>query len=68
LNLQRSASPGEYDEVARALQMSKGAVAAAVHRMTARFGELVKKVVRDSVADGEMAEEELTYLMRVLRR
>lgn len=66
--LQRSASPGEYDEVARALQMSKGAVAAAVHRMTARFGELVKKVVRDSVADGDMAEEELTYLMRVLRR
>lgn len=66
--LQRAPGPGEYERVAADLGMTKGAVAAAVHRLSGRFGECVKKVVRESVLDTGMADEELQYLMLVLRR
>jgi DNA-directed RNA polymerase specialized sigma24 family protein len=64
--LQRPAMPGEYDEVAAKLNLSKGAVAATVHRLNERFGELVRKSVRDTISDPEMAEEELRFLHAAL--
>lgn len=65
--LQRTAAPGEYDTVSRELAMSRGAVAAAVHRMNRRFGELVRKAVRETVATPDMADEELKFLFSVIR-
>jgi RNA polymerase sigma-70 factor (ECF subfamily) len=66
--LQRSAEVGEYDAIARDLGMTKGAVAAAAHRMSRRFGELVRQGVRETVASPEMAEEELKYLFSSISR
>lgn len=65
--LQRSAGPGEYDTISTQLGMTKGAVAAATHRMNRRFGELVRKGVRDTVATSEMAAEEMRFLFSAMR-
>ncbi len=65
--LQRTAGPGEYDSVSRDLGMTKGAIAAAVHRMNRRFGELVRQAVRETVASPDLADEELKFLFSVLR-
>lgn len=65
--LQRAALPGEYENLAVRLGMSRGAMAAAVHRLNERFGELVRKSVRDTVSDPEMAEDELRALFAALR-
>lgn len=64
--LQRSANPGEYDAVASELGLTKGAVAAAVHRLNARFGELVRQLVRDTVADPALADGEMRFLFAAL--
>lgn len=65
--LQRSAEPGEYDRLAPGLGMTKGAIAAAVHRMNRRFGELVRKAVRETVSAPEMAEDELRFLLSMIK-
>jgi len=65
--LQRSAKAGEYDEIARRFSMTRGAVAASVHRLNTRFGEIVRRQVRDTVIDPAMAEDELQFLLRALR-
>lgn len=65
--LQRTATVGEYDEVSKKLAMTKGAVAAAVHRLSERYGALVRKLVRDTVVNADMAEEELRFLYSALR-
>lgn len=64
--LQHNARPGEYDEVAQDLGLSKGAVAAAVHRLNLRFGELVRQLVRDTVVDPAMADNEMRCLFATL--
>ena len=64
--LQRSAEAGEYDKVAASLSLSKGAVASSVHRLNERFGELVRKAVRDTISNPEMADEELRFLYSAL--
>lgn len=60
--LEKSAEPGDYDAIALRLRMTKGAVAAAVHRMNRRLGELVRHHVRETVGNAELAEEELRFL------
>lgn len=60
--LLRKAAPGEYDDIGRSLGMTKGAVAAAAHRLNRRFGELVRQNVRETVASADMAEDELAHL------
>ena len=64
--LQRKAEPGEYDAIADRLGMTKGAVAATTHRLNRRFGELVRQLVRDTVATPDLAEEELSYLFATM--
>ncbi|MCX6952635.1 MAG: hypothetical protein NTV51_10800 [Verrucomicrobia bacterium] len=64
--LQRKAGPGEYDAIARTHGMTKGAVAAATHRLNRRFGELVRQNVRETVATPDLAEEELSYLFSTI--
>lgn len=65
--LQRNADAGEYDALAIELKMSKGAVAAAVHRLNKRFGELVRAAVAETVSDATMAETEMRHLLSALQ-
>lgn len=65
--LQRTADPGEYDHVASQLRISKGAVAAAVHRLNERFGELVRQAVRDTLVAPGQAQEEMRGLLQALQ-
>jgi RNA polymerase sigma-70 factor (ECF subfamily) len=64
--LQRSAKAGEYDDLALRLDMSRSAVAATVHRLSERFGELVRSSVRETISDPEMAQDELRFLHSAL--
>jgi RNA polymerase sigma factor (sigma-70 family) len=64
--LQRTAAPGEYDLIAAQLGMKKGAVSVSVHRLSERLGELVRKSVRDTVVNPEMAEDEMNFLFSAL--
>jgi DNA-directed RNA polymerase specialized sigma24 family protein len=61
-------SPEDYDQIATKLNKSSGAVKVAVHRLRQRYGEILRKCVRDSVASPDMAEAELEYLFEVPRR
>jgi RNA polymerase sigma factor (sigma-70 family) len=65
--IQRPALPGEYEQLALSLKMTKGAVAVAVHRLNDRFGELVRKRVRETVVHPELADEEMRFLFSALQ-
>lgn len=65
--LQRAAEPGEYEALGSRFGMKKGAVAAAVHRLNTRLGEIVRTLVRDTVVDPEAAEDEMRALFAALR-
>ena len=65
--LQRTASPGEYEAMAPDLKMTKGAIAASVHRLNERFGQIVRKSVRETIADPQLADEELRFLFSALQ-
>lgn len=62
---ERGAVP--YAEIASALAMNEGALKVAVHRLRQRYGELVRSEIAQTVADPAEAEEELHYLIAVLR-
>jgi len=61
------------DDVARAelaarLGMSEGAVKVAVHRLRRRYRELLRAAVAETVCSEEDLEDEMRYLVDVLRR
>jgi RNA polymerase sigma-70 factor (ECF subfamily) len=56
-----------YADVAAALKTTEGAIKVAVHRLRQRFGELIRAEIAQTVATPEEGEEELQYLMTVLR-
>jgi RNA polymerase sigma-70 factor (ECF subfamily) len=53
---------GAYEEPARKLGMTSAAVAVAVHRMRHRYGEIVRALVADSVANPADVEDEIRRL------
>jgi len=55
-----------YEQVARELGMSEGAVKVAVHRLRRRYRDLLRSEIAQTVADPEEVEEELKYLLTVL--
>ncbi len=55
-----------YEQVARELAMSEGAVKVAVHRLRRRYRDLLRSEIAQTVADPEEVEEELKYLLAVL--
>jgi RNA polymerase sigma factor (sigma-70 family) len=55
-----------YAEVGARLDMGEGAVKVAVHRLRARYGELVRGEVAKTVADPAEIGGELRYLIEVL--
>jgi RNA polymerase sigma-70 factor (ECF subfamily) len=48
------------------LQMTEGAVKAAVRRMRQRFGHLLRQVIAETVADPDEIDEEVRYLLMVI--
>lgn len=55
-----------YEEAARRLQMSVGAVTTAVHRLRHRYRELVRAAIARTVNTPLELEEEMRHLLRVL--
>jgi len=64
-----SATPtrGDYDEAARALGTTRTNVAVWVHRLNARYAELVKLEVAATVQDPAEVEPEMRHLLQALR-
>jgi len=56
-----------YSEIATALAMSEGAVKVAVHRLRHRYGELVREEIAQTVATPQEIDDELRYLVALLR-
>jgi RNA polymerase sigma factor (sigma-70 family) len=56
-----------YAEMARSLNMTEGALKVAVHRLRQRYGELVRAEIAQTVADPKEVDQELHYLLGVLR-
>lgn len=65
--LSREPEPGEYDAAGQKLQMSPGAIAAAVFRLRQRYREHLRNCVTDTVATAAEADEELRHLLQALR-
>lgn len=58
---------GSYAEVAGQLGISQDALKMKVHRLRRRFGRLVRDEINDTVADPSDVDEELRYLLAVIR-
>lgn len=56
------------DEIAARLRMSEGAVKVAVHRLRQRYRNLLRNAVAATVGDAADLEDEMRYLVNVLRR
>lgn len=56
-----------YAEMAAQLGMTEGAVKVAVHRMRQRYGELLRAEVAQTVSTPAEVNEELRYLVSVIR-
>jgi RNA polymerase sigma factor (sigma-70 family) len=61
---ERTSQP--YDELARRLALSEGAVKSAVHRMRQRYRQLLREEIAQTVAGPDEVEEELRDLIAVL--
>jgi RNA polymerase sigma-70 factor (ECF subfamily) len=57
---------GSYDDVARSLKLSEGAVRTAVHRLRRRYGELVREEIEGIVGDPGEVEGEIRFLLAAL--
>lgn len=58
---------GDYESIALALAMSRASVAVAAHRLTQRFGELVKLEVAATLTNPDDVDAELRHLLAALQ-
>lgn len=65
--LSATPTPGDYDWAARELGTTRTNVAVWVHRLTHRYGELVKLEVAATVLDPAEVKGEMQHLLRTLR-
>jgi RNA polymerase sigma factor (sigma-70 family) len=65
--LQRPAQEDGYEEAANELRMTPGAVAVAVHRLRQRYRECVREEIAHTVSRPEEVDDELRYLLNILR-
>ena len=63
--MQRPAA-GQYAEVARKLGMAHGTVVVAAHRLRAAYRKLLRDEIAQTVADPELIDEEVKYLLGCL--
>ncbi len=61
------AADGAYAEAGQPLGLTANAVTIVVHRMRHRYGELVWAEVANTVSEAQEVEDELRYLMEMLR-
>jgi RNA polymerase sigma-70 factor (ECF subfamily) len=61
---ERTAQP--YAELARTLGSTEGAVKSAVHRLRARYRQVLREEIASTVDDDEAVDEELRHLLAVL--
>jgi RNA polymerase sigma factor (sigma-70 family) len=61
------AAEGEHQRVAERLGMSMGAFKVAMHRLRGKFREALRHEVRETQPGGSNVEEEMAYLLQVLR-
>jgi RNA polymerase sigma factor (sigma-70 family) len=59
---------GAYERLGAALGMTRGTVAMQVHRLRARWRELIRLEVADTLAERKEVDEEMRELMAALRR
>ena len=57
----------KYSDIASRLGMTEGAVGKAAHDFRKQFGEQIRQEIRDTVAEDDDVEEELRYLVTLLR-
>lgn len=67
LTVEGSGDAEKYAAIAARLNMSEGAVGKAAHDLRQQFAEQIRHEVRDTVARVEDVEEELRYLVRLMR-
>jgi len=60
-------SDTSYADLAASLGMTEGALKVAVHRLRQRYGKLVRAEIAQTVATSKDVDEELRYLLAVLR-
>lgn len=65
--LEADPKPGDYQRLAATLGWTQGAVAVAVHRLRARYRELVAEEVAKTVAEPQEIEDEMRRLMAALQ-
>jgi hypothetical protein len=66
LTFENAAAP--YAEVAARLNMSEGAVKVAAHRLRARYRELLREQIAQTVTSAAEVEEEIRQLFTALAR
>jgi RNA polymerase sigma factor (sigma-70 family) len=64
--IQGDRSGESYAELAAKLEMSEGALKVAMHRMRARFGEILREEISRTVQSEAEVQEEIRYLLRVV--
>jgi RNA polymerase sigma factor (sigma-70 family) len=64
--LTRMPSAGEYAQISDELGLSQTQIAMAVHRLSRRFGDLIRAEVSSTVANRGDIEAELRYLMQLM--
>jgi DNA-directed RNA polymerase specialized sigma24 family protein len=59
---------GDYEQIARELEMTPGQVAVSVHRLARRFAEMIRSEIAATLSDRREIEPELRHLLRVVSR
>lgn len=59
--------PVSYEEAARHLGLSQGAVKSAIHRLRQRYQELIREEIAQTVTSMAEIDEEIRYLLAVIR-
>ena len=60
-------APVSYEEAARHLGLSQGAVKSAIHRLRQRYQELIRGEIAQTVTSAAEVDEEIQYLLAVIR-
>ena len=61
------AAPASYDEAARRLGLSQSAVKSAIHRLRQRYQELIREEIAQTVTRASEIDDEIRYLLAVVR-
>jgi DNA-directed RNA polymerase specialized sigma24 family protein len=61
-------TPGDYDRIASTFNVSPSQIAVWVHRLTRRFGELIRTEIAETLLDRAEVEAELRYLLQLVAR